>query len=132
MRVIEPIRFFFDGNLSPGLAAGLCCFGEKVEHLTQRFRADDKDSRWLQFIGEQGITLVTRDRRILSRPLEIDAFRTYKVGAFFLSGKKLTRCRLIQQLVARWPDMKELARTNERPSAFTVRPYGTKIERVPI
>ena len=40
-------------------------------------------------------------------------YREYQVGAFFMGGKNLRRCQLIQQLVRNWPRMKE-ARGQDR------------------
>lgn len=34
------MRFFFDNNLSPGLARGMKGFGEDVVHLTEVFPGD--------------------------------------------------------------------------------------------
>ena len=107
-------------------------FGEPVDHLQDHFRPDAPDTEWLEYIGREGFFLVTRDNRIRSNPLEINALRTRGVGAFFLSGKNRSSWELVQQLVRNWIRIKELADKTRPPFAFRVPPTGTKIERLPV
>ena len=124
------MTFFFDNNLSAKLAHGMREFGEDVTHLTDHFPQDSPDSEWLRFVGENAFVLVTRDEKIRWKPAEIEAFRAFKVGAFFLGGKKADRCQLIQQVVRNWPRMKEIAGLERRPFAFRIPPYGSNFSRL--
>jgi len=124
------MRFFFDNNLSSHLAGGMKEFGEDVVHLRDHFPENATDAEWLPFIGDNDLILVTRDDAIRWNPAEIQAVRRHKVAAFFLGGKKLSRCQLIQQLVRNWPRMKKLATTEKRPFAFRVPPHGTALTRL--
>lgn len=99
-------------------------------HLRDQFLPDAIDTDWLKFVGKNGFILITRDERVRWRPSELKAFNNYKVGAFFLGGKKRTRCELIQQLVRNWPRMKELATKTIPPYAFRIPPSGTKITKL--
>lgn len=124
------MRFFFDNNLSVHLAHGMREFGESVEHLKDRFSQDAADSEWLQYLGENDIVLVTRDEAIRWRPAELQAVRRFKVAAFFLGGKNLNRCQLIQQVVRNWARMKEIAASETRPFEIRVAPHGSKFTRL--
>ena len=124
------MKFFIDNNLSPGLAKGMKAFGEDVVHLKEVLPEDIDDSDWLAHIGSKGWCLVTRDDRIRYRPAESAALREHGVGAFFMGGKNLNRCQLIQQLVRNWPRMKELAGKTRVPFAFRVPPTGTRFRAV--
>jgi predicted nuclease of predicted toxin-antitoxin system len=124
------MKFFFDNNLSVYLAHGMREFGENVEHLKDRFSQDAADSEWLQYLGENDIVLVTRDEAIRWRPAELQAVRRFKVAAFFLGGKTLNRCQLIQQVVRNWARMKEIAASESRPFAIRVAPHGSKFTRL--
>ena len=126
------MRFFVDNNLSPQLAAGMKGFDEDVVHVTEFFPPDVDDTELLAHVGSEGWCLVTRDDRIRFRPAEAAAIGEHRVGAFFMGGKNLRRCQLIQQLVRNWPRMKELAAKTRRPFAFRVPPTGTKIKRIPL
>ena len=126
------ITFFVDNNLSRQLADGMRAFGESVTHLQDHFPEDTIDEVWLQFVGRNGHVLVSRDYHIRIRPAELKAFRSYKVGAFFLGGKNRTRCELIQQLVRNWPRIKEFAQKTKPPYAFRVPPSGTKFDTITV
>ena len=124
------MKFFFDNNLSEHLTNGLKAFGEDVTHLKDIFPQDTDDAVLLKHIGENGMILITRDEQIRRNPVEIAALRKYKVGTFFLGGKNLDKCRLIQQLIRNWPRIKEQARRSRRPYAFRVPPTGTKLRPI--
>lgn len=126
------MRFFVDNNLGPQLAAGMKGFGEDVVHLTEFLEPDVPDPEMLARVGSEGWYLVTRDDRIRYRPAESAAIRDHRVGAFFMGGKNLRRCQLIQQLVRNWPTMKELAANTRRPFVFRVPPTGRRIKRLPL
>jgi predicted nuclease of predicted toxin-antitoxin system len=122
--------FFFDNNLSEKLTSGMKAFGENVVHLKEIFPEDASDPEWLRYIGEQGLILITRDNEIRHHPAEIGALRRYKVGAFFLSGKNLNRCKLVQQVTRNWPRIKEYAEKEDPPYAFRIPGKGTKFVRI--
>jgi hypothetical protein len=124
------MKFFFDNNLSVHLAHGLKEFGEDVIHLTDKFLPDTPDEKWLMFVGDNGFSLVTKDRKIRFRPVELDALKKYRVGAFFLGGKNLDHWGIIQQVVRNWPRMKEYATKERPPFAFIVPPSGTEFRRI--
>ena len=126
------MKFFIDINLSRGLARGMKAFGEDVIHLTEIFPEDASDTEWLAHIGSRGWCLVTRDDRIRYRPAEWAALREQGVGAFFMGGKNLSACQLVQQLVRNWPRMKKLADKTNVPFAFRVPPSGKNVKPVQI
>ncbi len=124
------MRFFIDNNLSKQMADGMAAFGEEVGHLQDSFPNDAKDEDWLPYVGDNELVLVTRDEEIRRKPAELRALKSHNVGAFFLGGKNLDRCRLIQQLVRNWPRMKDLAGKTRRPFAFRIPPTGTKFVKI--
>ena len=126
------LKFFIDNNLSRQLAAGMYAFGEDVMHLRDKFAEDTDDEEWLEFIGSKGIVLITRDLAIRRKPAELAALKQHKVRAFFLGGKNLDRCSLIQQLVRNWPRIKVIANRKKAPFAFRVPPRGRKFDSIPL
>lgn len=124
------MRFFVDNNLSKQLAYGMKAFGESVDHLQDHFSEDVPDTEWLEYIGNEGLFLITRDIAIRRKPAELKALRDYSVGAFFLGGKNRGRCQLIMQLVRNWPRIKEYASSKRKPFAYTIPPKGTKFVQV--
>lgn len=124
------MKFFLDNNLSENLAQGLKSFGEDVIHLKDMFNEDTEDQIWLKQIGQKKMFLITRDERIRRNPFELNALKTYKVGAFFLGGKNLGRCKIIQQVVRNWPRIKELSARKNPPFAYRIPPQGTKFSQI--
>lgn len=126
------MKFFVDNNLSDYLAKGMKAFGEDVVHLKEYFPEETKDVDWLKFIGENDLILITRDERIRRNPAELSAFRKHNVGAFFLGGKKLDKCKIIQQVVHNWPKIKQYAIEERRPFAFRIPPTGKNFSNIPL
>ncbi len=124
------MTFFIDNNLSQALAKGMHGFGEDVIHLVDKFPSTARDEEWLKYVGKNDMCLVTRDEKIRSRPNELAALKNHKVGAFFLGGKNLSRCTIIQQLVRNWPRMKEYSAKTPRPFAFRVPANGTTFQKL--
>lgn len=124
------MKFFFDNNLSEKLVQGLRSFGEEVIHLKEVFDEGTEDQVWLKHIGTQKIFLITRDERIRKNPFELNALKTYNVGAFFLGGKNLDRCKIIQQVVRNWPRIKQISAKNKPPFAFRIPPSGTSFSPI--
>jgi len=126
------MRLFFDENLGIQLSNGLREFGEDTCHLLDCFSAGTFDEVWLQTIGERGWLLLTCDKRIRRRPLEKEALKKYKVGAFFLLGKKMNRWDYIKQVVRAWDKIKDIAEREKPPFVYQVNRHGTEITRLSI
>ena len=126
------MTFFFDNNIGDFMVHGLRGFGEDVCHLTEHFPAETPDQTWLTFIGQKGMFLVTRDKRIRRRPRELDALKRHKVGAFFLVGKAMGRWAQVEQIVRAWPKIKDAAASTTPPFAFRVDRHGNGLEQLPI
>ena len=124
------MTFVLDENLSPRLARGMREFGEDVAHILDHFSEATGDEMWLPYVGDNHLTLITRDLKIRWRPAELRALREHEVGAFFLGGKNRSRCDLIQQLIRNWPRIKGYAESEHRPFALRVPPRGTKFTRI--
>lgn len=109
------MKFFFDNNISEHLSNGLKAFGEDVIHLKELFPENEKDINWLKHIGENKVFLITRDEHVRFNPTELKTMKQNNVGAFFISGKNLSRCKIIQQVVRNWPRIKKLAAKTKTP-----------------
>lgn len=108
--------FFFDNNLSPLLVAGLRGFGEDVQHLRDAFPPETKDVVWIPHVAASGWVLVTRDKRIRTRPLEAEALVRAGLSAFFFMQKRDPDLwGWVQLVVRRWREMQELERTAHKP-----------------
>lgn len=122
--------FFFDNNLSPLLAAGFRGFGEDVQHLRDAFPASTKDVVWIPQVAASGWILVTRDKRIRTRPLEAEALTRAGLSAFFFVQKRDPDLwGWVQLIVRRWREMQQLAERERRPFLFAI-PERGNIDRL--
>jgi len=126
------MTFFFDANIGRPLVMGLRGFGEDVLHYSERFDEGVIDEEWLEAVGKEGLFLVTRDKRIFRRPLQRDAWRRHRVGAFVLSGKEMGTWKQVLQLVRAWPTIKRLAEETIRPFAFKFDRHGNLTTQIPL
>jgi hypothetical protein len=126
------MKFFFDNNLSKKLAFGMKAFGEDAIHLQDIFPENTADEIWLDYIGKKNYILITKDTRILKNPAEKIYLKKHNVGAFFLTGKSLDRCKMIQNIVKNWPKIKKIAVNSKPPFAFRIRSGGGKFEPIPL
>ncbi len=124
------MKCFFDENLGKQLACGLRGFGEDAVHLTDVFAPGTPDEEWLPYVGTNGYVLFTVDKRIRRRPLQQALIREYKVGAFFLMGKSMSRWNYIRQVVMAWEKIEQTAKREPPPFVYQINPYGTKINKI--
>lgn len=122
--------FFFDNNLSPRLVAGLRGFGEDVQHLREAFPPDAKDPLWIPQVAAWGWILVTRDKRIRSRPLEAEALAGSGLSGFvFMQKREPDFWGWVELVVRRWAEMRRLTETEKKPFLLGITERG-KMERL--
>jgi len=122
--------FFFDNNLSPRLVDGLGAFGENVQHLRETFAPDTKDAIWIPQVAEWEWILVTRDKRIRTRPLEIEARVRSGLSAFvFTQKREPVLWGWVELVVRRWAEIKRLADDERQPFLIAIPERGS-LERL--
>src|SRR6266851_9832119 len=84
----EEIIFFIDRSLGRKVIPGaLQKAGERVKAHDDLYPQDTKDPVWLRGVGKQGWVVLTKDKRIRHRNLELEALMNAKVRAFVLASK---------------------------------------------
>jgi PIN like domain len=122
--------FFLDNCLSPQLVEGLKVFGENVEHLRSSFPENTPDTIWIPEVARRGWILVTRDKRIRTRPLEIEALIRTGLPTFIFTQKNdPDMWGWVELIVKRWAEMKVFAASQRRPFIAGI-PFKGKIERL--
>jgi len=121
----RPILFLdraIDGHL---LAAALIEAGAVIKRHRDVFADDEDDSVWLSHVGRSGWFVVTRDARIRYNPLEIQALKAAKVGAFIFVPKNLTGIEIAKIIQQALPAIENAARTTTRPFVIKIYRDGT-------
>lgn len=122
--------FFLDNCLSPQLVEGLKVFGENVEHLRNGFPPNTPDTVWIPEVARRGWVLVTRDKHIRSKSLEIEALvRTGLPTFIFMQKHDPDMWGWVELVVKRWAEIKTFAAGQRRPFIAGI-PLKGKIERL--
>jgi PIN like domain len=79
--------FFTDRDLGKQFPDILRSAGLNVERHQDYFAPDASDETWLEAIGQRGWISLTHDRRIRSKPNELDAVMRHRVALLVIIGK---------------------------------------------
>ena len=109
--------FFVDRSLGRRIIPGaLRDAGEEVRIHDDHFPQDAKDEVWLAEAGKQGWVVLTKDKNIRYRAIELQALVAAKVRAFVLTARgDLSVAEVGQIFVKALPAMKKLCETTKPP-----------------
>lgn len=130
------LKFFVDANLGRNLVIGLRALDyTNIEHISENFPDGTIDEVWLKYVGENGLIIITKDKRIRKNPKEKNALLKYKIVAFYLGGSQMGIKEISKQLINAWNKMEECAKRQQKKGvagAFIIRPGGGKIDEIPL
>ena len=123
----EILVFFVDRSLGSKIIPGaLREAGEEVRIHDEHFAKDAKDEVWLAEAGKKGWVVLTKDKHIRYRGVEIHALRAAKVRAFVLSASgDLSGAEVSQIFVKALPSIKRLCKKIAPPFIALVSRGGT-------
>lgn len=133
------MTIYFDENMPRHLAEGFRIlqkpegfksgFSVKIKYIPDEFGQGVKDIEWLPKLGKSAF-VITQDVTINRRKHELELYRQYKIGMFFLRGtsKKsgLSVWQMVEVLAKRWDEITEIIRTQEPSFAYSVSLRGIK------
>jgi hypothetical protein len=123
---LKPILFLDRAIDGPTLSETLVNAGANLKrHSLEYPNADNlADEVWLKEVGEKGWFVITRDRSIQTRHLEIAASIAAGVGMFVFLGGNVKRDEMAEILVSILPEIEKLALETERPFLFRIQKSG--------
>ena len=96
-----------------------------MEIHADHFEPTSPDAEWLPAVGRRGWVVLTRDRHILTRYLEVRALLLANTHAFVLKSKsKLTGAEMAAAFKAAYRDMCQLIDRHEPPFLARVTATG--------
>lgn len=126
----QPVRWFVDEN-SLGVAKALAYVRGDITWPGApdgSVPAGAADTTWLPIIGRAGLVVLTRDKRIRSRPLERRALLDHGVRACFLtSGGTLTLFDQLRLWLRNWDDIETLVAEQPAPWLASVTRNGVRV-----
>ena len=112
---------FIDRSVPKGVATALKEVRDDVRWFEDEFEHDTKETVWLPEVGQRGWIVISRDKKIRTRPAERRALLEARVGCFILTQKQiLTRWDYLKLLVATLDEMQRVFANAQRPFIYTV------------
>ena len=113
----ERLVFFVDRSLGRKIIPdALRAADEEVRVHDEFFPQDEKDEVWLAEVGRLGWVVLTKDKHIRYRQVEIQALLAGKVRAFILTARgDLSGAEVGQIFIKAMPAMKKLCDTATPP-----------------
>ncbi|MBI4591085.1 MAG: hypothetical protein HY725_19840 [Candidatus Rokubacteria bacterium] len=125
-RLPSTLSFFLDRSLGKKkIATALRQAGVQVEIHDDHFPQDARDEDWLQEAGRRGWIVLTKDRRIRHRALELSAVVRAGVRVFVLTAGDLQGGEMAEIFVKALPAMNGFAAQHSPPFIARVSRTGS-------
>ena len=112
---------FIDRSIPKGVALALQQVRDDVVWLEDIFAHDTADTAWLPDVGARGWLVITRDKKVKTRPAERRLIEQHGVGCFILSQQaNLTRWEYLKLLAATLEKMLFTYDVTQRPFIYRV------------
>jgi PIN like domain len=129
------VRYFADEN-ALGFARVLLQSRDDIVHpghpLLPELPRGTPDLEWLRVVGHLDLIVVTRERRIRTRPAELEAYRRFGVRSVRIGGKRDMRPTELAELFTRLePRLIRLA-TKLGPGPWAVAMRASGVRELPL
>jgi len=134
------MKFFFDENITPQIARALAILQERLKHeqvevytIRDEFGRGVADEEWIPEVGKQEGIVITQDHNIYRKKQQRELLRQFKIGVVFFkppSKTGYTYWAMIENILAAWPDIKEVAKREAKPFAYVIRPKSKRLEEL--
>jgi hypothetical protein len=127
----DAVRFYVDES-ALGLGKTLCAARRDTIHaghsLIPECPTSTIDVDWMPAVAARGLVAIVRDRRIRTRPQEIERFREVGLRVFWLGGKKdLSTWGYVALMVRHWDQMERtIATEGAGPWGYVLNATGMK------
>ena len=116
--------FFIDRFLGNKLAATLQDVGARVEIHDAHFSQNSYDKDWLRIVGERNWVVLTKDKKIATRSLELKAVTEGNVRLFAFVDGDVPGVVVAQAFVNALGNMQQFIRGNQAPFIAKVHQSG--------
>lgn len=125
MKPPNPPVFFIDRSLGKHIVAGaLRQAAAQVEVHDDHFPKDAPDTEWLEESGQRKWIVLTKDKRMRHRILEVATIAKARVRVFALTAQDLQGSEMAAIFVKALPKMSRFALGNPAPFIATVSKSG--------
>ena len=116
----RPTIFLDESIDAESVAAALQIAGAKVERAKDHFSKGTADETWLGKAGKEGWIVLTRDKRIRYRALEVESLREANVRAFVFTGGNVTAENTATILAEALPKITRISESEPAPFIYHI------------
>ena len=70
------------------------------------------DTEWIPGVAARGLAVILRDKRVRTKPAEVELLRSHKMRVFWIAGKKdLSTWDTLVRVVRRWDEIERALAT---------------------
>jgi predicted nuclease of predicted toxin-antitoxin system len=121
----DPFVVFLDRSLGKQvIATALRTAGFQVEVHDDHFSTDAKDEDWLTAVGREGWVVLTKDKKIKYRMVELAAVVAANAKVFTLTAGSVQGSEMADIFVKAMPKIKAYVETNTPPYIVRVSKVG--------
>jgi hypothetical protein len=108
----ESLRFYVDES-AVGLGKTLCAARNDTVHVGHHLIPEcpfgTPDIEWMSVVADRGLVVLIRDKKIRTRPQEIERFREVGLRVFWPGGKRdLSTWGHLAMVVKHWPGIERI------------------------
>ncbi len=106
------VRFYVD-EIAVGLGLALTAARSDTIHVGHPLIAECPrgalDTKWIPAVAARGLIVITRDKKLRTKPVEVRALWEHRLRVFCIGGKRdLSTWEWLQRMVRHWPRMEAL------------------------
>lgn len=132
------MKIYIDENLPAKLAEGLNILEEPnhdgfvVLPMIKDFGKGARDQDWIPVIGPEGGVVITQDLNIYRNRQLKQLYIDNGLGIFFFAPPKkgYRYWDMVEQIIKRWRELKNLAKSTNRPFAYRCASHSKRFEQL--
>ena len=125
MKPPDPFVVFLDRSLGKHvIATALRTVGFQVEVHDDHFTADAKDEQWLTEVGRKGWVVLTKDKKIKYRVVELRAVVATNAKVFTLTAGSVQGSEMADIFIKAIPKIKAYVESNAPPFIVRISKVG--------
>jgi hypothetical protein len=123
---LKSVTFFTDRGLGAfDVPNALRAFGLNVEIHKAHFNSDCEDHVWIESVGRNGWIILTKDKHLRSRQIEVAALMKSNTATFVLANSNATGPQNAETFIKAMPQIFQFIQRFTRPFMAKITPNGS-------
>jgi hypothetical protein len=126
------VRLFIDRDLGPAIGLALQAVKVDAKNHVELFNEMAPDELWIPAVTAAGRVILSKDRRLRTRPAERAAFEAAGARCFVLTAEKQDRLSLLRCVLAAWDSIEDKVATVPAPFMYGIGRDGRLTQWIPV